>query len=490
MKVRTQPSRFHSVEQFAAALLHTKNLDVFLESLLAGLKKTFGAERATFYFFNDQAQELWSYVATDLEIGNVRVRLGEGIAGRAAKEKKVIRVKDAHTCSFFKSSIDKKTGFRTRSVLVAPLLDQNRKLVGAVQLLNKKHGFFTLEDAQLLASFSGYIVVALDNMRFLEERQALLRSTMYALTGAIDAKDPVTVGHSYRVTYYALKMARALHLGEQDIDTLEYASYLHDVGKIGISDMVLQKKERLTADEFAIIRKHPEFTKQILRNIIFSPENRNIPDIAGSHHEFLDGSGYPAKLRGDQINILSRIIAVADIYDALVSFDRPYKKHLTASQACAILQEEVTKGHLDKKIVSLFIDKGLYHYEMRRHERIAARVDVDYHVIPQRRVFREGIARNQQGTLADLPVMGGIAGVSLNISGGGIFIEPKQYLPIGTYLDITVAISSWKLRCIGKIVWVQKMQGKVGYRAGVSFMNISEKLKDILAKKINLLSSG
>ena len=113
MKVKPQKPRVHPFDQLAAVLLHTKNRDIFLQSLLSGLRKAFDAQRATFYFYNDQTRELWSYIATGLETGNVRVRLGEGIAGRAAKDKRVIRVKDAHACSFFKGSFDKKTGFLT-----------------------------------------------------------------------------------------------------------------------------------------------------------------------------------------------------------------------------------------------------------------------------------------------------------------------------------------------------------------------------------------
>ncbi|MFH0790475.1 MAG: HD domain-containing phosphohydrolase [Candidatus Omnitrophota bacterium] len=478
----------HIFQDFVEKILEKKDIDSFLKVLIEGLIDIFDAERATFYFYNEETRELWSYIATDLETGKVRVRLGEGIVGRAAAEKKIIVIKEARKCPYFNAEVDKKTGFYTHSVLASPLLNRDKALLGAIQILNKKQGYFSDHDIHFLKSICCYIVVAMENIRLLQEKESLLRSTIYALTGAIDAKDPVTAGHSYRVTYFSLKIGRALGLSEKEITTLEYSAYLHDVGKIGISDIILQKKERLLPAEYALIKKHPEYTKQILNNILFSPENKDIPDIAAAHHEFLDGSGYPQGLKDKQINLLSRIIAVADVYDALVSFDRPYKKHLTEKQAKEILENEADKKHLDKKIVGLFINKGLYRYERRRHQRVELNVEVDYRIIPQRKMFREKIADKQKASISDLNSLKLSPTHSKDISGGGVFLFLKNYLPIGTYLDLEIKISSCLLKCIGKVVWIEKWPGTTDYKAGVSFINLSEMMKDKLAEELSRLT--
>lgn len=478
--------RIVSLNRFAEDILREKNVDSLLEKAISRVTALMEAERTTVYFFNEETKELWNYVATDLEVDEIRVPLGKGIAGKSASLRKVINVKDAYKCNFFKREIDQKTGFYTKTVLCYPLVGSKNKLLGVIQVLNKKKGSFNKQDEEIIKGVSFYLNIALENIKLYQDNETLFRSTLYALAGAIDAKDPVTAGHSHRVAYFSVKTAKELGYPEEDIKILEYAAYLHDIGKIGISDSVLQKKKKLTPQEYNKIKKHPLVTLQILRNIIFPEEIKDIPLIAAHHHEFLDGSGYPFKVKGSKINIFSRIITVVDIYDALTSFDRPYKKPFSVNEAIKILKEEVRKKHLDKKIVDTFIKKELYKYERRRYKRIDLNTSISYQVIPQRRVFKENIKEKRKVSPYDLDMLRykKANDKSIDVSEGGVLLLTRQYLPVGTFLDLEIEFYSKKIKAIGKIVWVEKVFGTSNYKAGIVFINLSSGIKKTIGKVI------
>lgn len=161
-----------------------------------------------------------------------------------------------------------------------------------------------------------------------ENRQLFLGATR-TLAAAIDAKDPYTLGHSERVTLYSELIARELDLSEEDIEKVQIAALLHDVGKIGISDRILQKPTQLTDEEFSIMKQHPELGGNIMSQI---PQLKDIIPGMRYHHESLDGSGYPRGLRGDEIPLAARIIGVADAFDAMTT-ERPYQKPFTPDEA-------------------------------------------------------------------------------------------------------------------------------------------------------------
>jgi putative nucleotidyltransferase with HDIG domain len=169
-----------------------------------------------------------------------------------------------------------------------------------------------------------------DRTKQLAEKHQELRvayiQTIRALAEAVDAKDSHTYGHSERVGVYASKMARELGLPKELIERVYIAGLLHDVGKIGVSDAVISKPDRLTPEEYAEITKHPEIGARILQPVAFLSD---LIDCVRHHHEWYDGCerGYPAALRGDQIPLPSRIILVADTVEAMSS-DRPYRKGL------------------------------------------------------------------------------------------------------------------------------------------------------------------
>lgn len=192
----------------------------------------------------------------------------------------------------------------------------------------------------------GVLATSFDAMTERLQRQHL--ATVKALTSAIDARDPYTAGHSARVGHLAVQIGERLGLPDSQLQHLEIGGYLHDIGKIGVRDNVLLKEGRLTPEERELIERHPRVGLEILRSVELSPE---VISFVGSHHEKLDGSGYPEGRRGPDVTIIARIAAVSDIYDALTT-DRPYRAGLSAKEALEIIDREAREGRLDTRVVA------------------------------------------------------------------------------------------------------------------------------------------
>jgi HD-GYP domain-containing protein (c-di-GMP phosphodiesterase class II) len=186
-----------------------------------------------------------------------------------------------------------------------------------------------------------------DLRRAADENRALFLGSIQMLAGAVDEKDPYTRGHSDRVTRYSLMLAAELNLDATFMETLRISAQLHDVGKIGIEDRILKKPGALTAEEFEVMKTHTTKGANILRPVTQLAEM--LPGIE-LHHEALDGRGYPYGLKGDQIPLLARLIAVADTFDALTT-NRPYQTAHTPEEALKIIQNLAGK-RLDPEAVA------------------------------------------------------------------------------------------------------------------------------------------
>ena len=175
------------------------------------------------------------------------------------------------------------------------------------------------------------------------------RSTLRALTAALETRDLETHGHSERVVSYSLRLGREYGLDGQRIKALEFGSLLHDIGKIGVPDSILRKPAKLTDDEWVLMRQHPVHGQQILRGIEFL---EGAARVVAQHHEQWNGSGYPAGLSGEDIDVCARIFAVADAFDAITS-DRVYRKGKPYEAAAQELEDWAGK-QFDPKVVAAF----------------------------------------------------------------------------------------------------------------------------------------
>lgn len=181
-----------------------------------------------------------------------------------------------------------------------------------------------------------------------EELQANLEAMIRAMVKAIEAKDPYTAGHTERVTRYALQLADAIGVSEQDRLILRMGTLLHDIGKLGVPDHILTKPSGLTDEEFEIIKMHPAIGANVIEDI---PYFKACVPIVRWHHERLNGRGYPDGLAGDEIPLLVRIATIADMYDAMTS-TRAYRKAMSPSAALSELKKDVLRGSLDPDLVA------------------------------------------------------------------------------------------------------------------------------------------
>ncbi len=223
-----------------------------------------------------------------------------------------------------------------RNLLAVPFASKKNG-IGGIAVMNKTTAEgFVEEDADLLKALGHQAANAVENAKLVTEQKAMLMDTITALAAAVDAKDAYTHNHSRKVSLYARAIAEVLGLQEDEMEILQRAALLHDIGKIAIPEAILNKPDRLTRDEFETMKTHPMCGVRILENI---KEMESIIEGIRYHHERHDGNGYPEGLRGEGIPRMARILAVADTYDAITS-DRPYRKGPGHEFAC----EEIQRG--------------------------------------------------------------------------------------------------------------------------------------------------
>ncbi len=192
-------------------------------------------------------------------------------------------------------------------------------------------------------------VRALTRNKRLNDSLVNIESVLFSLASAVEAKDAYTEGHVKRVSNLAVNLGRAMNLSPGDLEALRFGGILHDIGKIGIPDSVLNKTTALNADEMEAVRSHPLIGWRMAEPL--ASTLKGALDVIRHHHEKLDGSGYPDGLKGADVSAVARIMAVADIYDALVT-DRSYRRGMAKHEALAILQREASQGLLDDVAVS------------------------------------------------------------------------------------------------------------------------------------------
>lgn len=236
-----------------------------------------------------------------------------------------------------------------RSSLMVPLVTKG-ETIGLLDIGSTFHGRLTPEHLSTAGNIASQITVALENARLYEDLQQLLVGTITSLAAAIDAKSHWTNGHSARVTKYAVELGKELGLNEHELERLRLAALLHDVGKIGTYDIVLDKPGKLTEEEFDLVKKHPRKGAEIL-----APIKQLIDVIPGvlHHHERYDGKGYPDGLKQEDIPLQARILCVADSYDAMTA-DRPYR--MASGKDYAISELERGSGtQFDPELTGVFL---------------------------------------------------------------------------------------------------------------------------------------
>jgi HD-GYP domain-containing protein (c-di-GMP phosphodiesterase class II) len=483
--------QIEKLNQIGIALSSETNLEDLLDLIVFEARAFTGADGGSLYILDEDETLYFNVSQNDTLSRRPNPPPGfkpypltlskESIAGYVAITGEILNIEDVYglrdTVPYrFNLDFDKRNDYVTRSMLVVPMKDREQEVLGVLQLINPMDETgqirpFPKSVERLIMSLASQAAVAIRNATLIADIKALFEALIRYSATAIDARSPHTAGHSRRVAAYSKAIALAINeqsigrfadvsFSREQLEELSYAAWLHDIGKIGVPEKILDKNNRLsdeamesivnrfelikafnlcfkddrshertgeeaeravrqieeelsliqktnrsnflsdedfaglqniasktyenlagetipylsdkemeylsvrkgnlTAEEYHKIQTHVELTYDIVENIPFTRSLQNIPFFSASHHELLDGSGYPKGLKGEEIPLQSRILAVVDIFDALTAADRPYRRAMSPQKAGDILKAEAEAGRLDADIVNLFVDKKLY----------------------------------------------------------------------------------------------------------------------------------
>jgi len=332
IRVQEQTRTLRDIYRFANQLNSLDSLDAVLESIVEFVADFMVSERVSIMLLDDKEEYLT--IATAVGLGeevvrDTRVRRGEAIAGKVLETQKALRINDVSSIKAEEQQFSKYKAFISFPLMQAPLKSQ----MNALGIINVTNRFgdqpYTALDLRNLDFIADTASVAINNQIKGIKLQESYFATMKSLALALDAKDRYTAGHSESVQKHSVNIARELGLSHEEIANIERAGALHDIGKIGIPDAIINKPGRLTQEEFEKIKEHPALGEQMILPIPFLNSARG---IIRHHHERFDGGGYPDGVKGEHIELGARIMAVADTFDAMTS-DRPYRKAMSVEEA-------------------------------------------------------------------------------------------------------------------------------------------------------------
>lgn len=327
----------------ASGVSFTENIDAFLDLILDTTVSALDGKGGVLFLLDAEKEELTVKSVCGLDAQypqEKKIPVDKEISGWAIKQKRPLLIPRLHKIAAAAE------GEPERSLIAAPLVFQNR-ILGLISVSGKKQGDdFTEDELVILSNISAQVALAIENARLNADNAKAYFETISALAMAVEARDIYSRGHSDRVGEYAVKIARRLNLPEERIKAVKEAAELHDVGKIGISDEILKKTGMLNDVERKIMEQHPLIGEGI---IIPLHGFSHLRDAIRHHHEWLNGEGYPDRLKDEQISLEAKILAVADCFDAMTT-DRPYQKGRNFQEA----KEELLKYagvRYDRKVI-------------------------------------------------------------------------------------------------------------------------------------------
>lgn len=348
-ETQRQAQEFSSLYEVGAAVGSSLRLDQILNSVVSSAITLLEADSCSIMLLDEVRGELTMQAclgAITVRAGEVCQRLGDGIAGWVAQSGEPLLVQGDAVPPQIRNITTRE---HVTSAISVPLKSSGR-ILGVINVSSQGKRRFTDADVHLLGRLASDAAMALGNAHLYDELRQSFMETVAALAQAVDAKDQHTRGHSERVTELALSIGAALNLSAEDMAVLRSASVLHDIGKIGIAEQILRKPGPLDADEWATMRQHPDLGAGIVGPV--SSLGPVVP-ILQHHHERWDGTGYPGHLRGEDIPLGSRILAVADAYEAMTS-NRAYRIAMSEAEATSILK--AGSGHQwDPRVVRAFL---------------------------------------------------------------------------------------------------------------------------------------
>ncbi len=350
--IRERAKELNYIYKIGQDVSSTLDMEGVLDTIIKSTGEVLGLKICTILLLKETSGE-------DMEVLRARginlkgiekqtIRRGEGISGWVWDKKIPLLLKDVNQDSRFIGR--KKERYYTGSLISVPL-EFKGKIIGVINGNNKVTGeLFNKNDLLLLKEIAIESAIAIENASLYKSLKDVYLHTISALASALEAKDHYTHSHSENVTKYAVAIAKELGLPASQVETIQQACQLHDLGKIGIHDYILRKTGKLSPEEWDEIKMHSLRGAQILQPIGFLKE---VAELVRQHHERFDGKGYPYNLRGQDIQLGARIMTVADSFDAMIS-ERPYRKALSLLQAKAELKTN-SGTQFDPGIVKIFL---------------------------------------------------------------------------------------------------------------------------------------
>ena len=293
--------------------------------LMADLGRSIvSADRCSLWLVDENEGELWTKVAHGVD--ELRIPITAGFVGESVKTGESLLIEDAYRDPRFDHRSDEKTHYRTTSVMTVPLKNSQGLVMGVFQAINKKGctAVFSREDLERLKLTAVYSAKTVESAMLTTELEATQREVIHILGEVSESRSQETGDHIQRVSEISYKIAKYMNLPAEEAENIRLATPMHDLGKVGIPDAVLNKPSRLNEVEYAQMKTHSELGYSMLC-VSKSKLLRLAASVARSHHERWDGTGYPLGLAGEDIPLAGRICAVADVLDALAS-PRGYKE--------------------------------------------------------------------------------------------------------------------------------------------------------------------
>lgn len=361
------------------AMTTERKVDAMLDVITRETASMLRCDRCSVFVLDVHRGELWTQVAQGLE-GHRTIRVplsSNSVVSLCARTGRVINIPDAYSDPRFDPEVDKSTGYHTKNILCVPMQNRNGSVLGVFEVMNKDVNTFTQEDEEWLQALAAVAAGLIEQAQAYSEIEHFVDKTVETLAQTIDKRDPLTAGHSIRVTRYSLSIGDGMAISDDEKDVLRYAAMMHDYGKIGVPEAILWKNGRLTPEEYACVQTHARLTYELLSNLPFTNRLAHVPFIASCHHEKLDGTGYYRGLKGHEIPFLARVITVSDVFDALTSV-RHYRNRMNIVKVYEII-DSGRDNHFDPEVVDAFYalpcDRVLRVMESERGGQIPEEVD-------------------------------------------------------------------------------------------------------------------
>lgn len=365
LQVQTEQhaQRLSALRIIDEAISSSLDLSVTLGVLLDQVIWQLGVDAADVLLLNPHKETL-EYAAMrgfhSREFPYRRIKVGEGVAGKAVATQQTIHIPDLNQSDQQHSRMDLLRGEGFVTHIAVPLIAKG-VVKGVLDIFNRKMLSPDQDWLSFLEAMTRQAAIAIDNSLLFEDLQRSNLEITNAYTATLEGwvrtlglRDEETEGHTQRVTDITMRLAKAVGVVEPELEYFRRGALLHDIGKMGIPDNILKKSGPLTEEERSIIRMHPVYAYELLVPI---PYLRSAIDIPYCHHEKWDGSGYPRGLKGEEIPLSARLFSVADVWDALRS-DRPYRSSWPKERAVQYLRDEAGR-HFDPRIVEIFFQAGI-----------------------------------------------------------------------------------------------------------------------------------